>query len=153
MTHLESYSTTLKHTRDQAHFAQTHCITFLLLRSCRLPRIHQKWARSSLSQTSVPSHMLFPVPGKPFLLSWHVWLPYILPNLTSLLGILPFSFTCFPCMASVSEFFSLNSVCFQLCEFLQLISRDMSAWALLPLPLVPSKQRGRSLSEHDPANG
>lgn len=152
MTHLESYSTTLKHTRDQAHFAQTHCITFLLLRSCRLPRIHQKWARSSLSQTSVPSHMLFPVPGKPFLLSWHVWLLYILPNLTSLLGILPLSFTCFPCMASVSEFFSLNSVCFQLWISPAHLQRHVCVGFTSP-PLVPSKQRGRSLSEHDPANG
>lgn len=36
--------------------------------------------------------------------------PTSFKNLTILLGILPPSFICFPCMASVSEFFPLNSV-------------------------------------------
>lgn len=41
-------------------------------------------------------------------------------------------------------------VCFHLCEFFQLISKDMSAWALHSLPTVPSKQWGCNLSGHDP---
>ena len=64
--------------------------------------------------------------------------PTSLKNLTIILGILPLSFICFPCMAAVSEFFPLNSVCFQLCECLQLMSRDTSARFYLPFQYCPA---------------
>lgn len=88
------------------------------------------------SQTStmvlayMPSHMLFPMPGKPFLLylsdfytsfkTQHPWYPPLILHLLF--------------MASASAFFPPDSNClFHLCEFPQLMSRGKSAWALHPL--------------------
>ena len=91
----------------------------------------------SLSQTSVTSHKLFIVSRKPFLLSSSVWLPYILqkPNHSPwypppFLYLLPMHGLCVRILPT--------ELCFQLCECLQLMSRDTSAWFYLPFQYRPA---------------
>lgn len=74
--------------------------------------------------------------------------PTSFKNLTILLSILPLSFICFPCMASVSEFFPLNCL-FPTLWMSPTHVQKYICTVLPPLPILPSKQRVSNLSGHD----
>lgn len=103
--------------------------------------------KGPLSQTSISSHMLFPLPGKPFLLS--------LSDFHTAFKTQPFflastSYSYLFSKTPVSDFFPLNSNC--LFSPLNFSSswRNCLHGLCIPFQQLPANCWGHSLSGHDP---